>query len=38
VNSYDPETRTFTLNFDWGAAPSNRIISDLQLRYVGPRP
>jgi hypothetical protein len=38
VNAYDPATREFTLNFDWGAAPSTRIISGLKLKYVGPRP
>jgi hypothetical protein len=38
LNVYDPATREFTLNFDWGAAPSTRIISNLKLRYVGPRP
>jgi hypothetical protein len=38
INNYDPESRTFTLNFDWGNAPSTRIIADLKLEYVGPRP
>jgi hypothetical protein len=38
TNSYDPATKTFTLNFDWGNAPNTRIIADLQLVYVGPRP
>jgi Domain of unknown function (DUF1735) len=38
VNTYDPATREFTLNFDWGAAPNTRIISGLKLRYVSPRP
>jgi hypothetical protein len=38
INVYDPATRTFTLNFDWGAAPSNRVITGLQLRWIGPRP
>jgi hypothetical protein len=38
VNAYDPATREFTLNFDWGAAPSTRVISNLKLRYIGPRP
>lgn len=28
----------FVLNFDWGTAPSDRKISDLMLRFVGPRP
>ena len=38
INAYDPDTKTFTLNFDWGNAPNTRIIADLQLEYVGPRP
>ncbi|WP_160118654.1 DUF1735 domain-containing protein [Chryseotalea sanaruensis] len=38
INSYDPIEKIFTLNFDWGAAPNNRIISNLKLKYVGPRP
>ena len=38
VNAYDPDTKTFTLNFDWGAAPNTRIIADHKLEYVGPRP
>jgi len=36
VNAYDPATRTFTLNFQWGGG--TREIYDLQLRYAGPRP
>lgn len=38
INAYDPATKTFTLNFDWGVAPSTRIISDLVLKYKSPRP
>jgi len=38
INAYDPANKTFTLNFDWGAAPSTRIIANWQLKYVGPRP
>lgn len=38
LNQYDPATKTFILNFDWGAAPSTRIISDLTVVYVEPRP
>ncbi len=38
INEYDPATRTFTMNFDWGTAPSTRIISNLKLRYKQPRP
>ncbi len=38
INEYDPVEKTFTLNFDWGTAPSTRIIADWKLKYVGPRP
>jgi hypothetical protein len=38
INAYDPATKEFTLSFAWGAAPSTRVISDLKLRYVSPRP
>lgn len=38
INSYDPATKTFTLNFDWGAAPSTRVITDYKLKYKKPRP
>lgn len=37
VNKYDPATKTFTLAFDWGVAPNNRVTT-LTLKYVGPRP
>lgn len=37
INQYDPVTKTFILNFDWGAAPSTRIIYDLTLEYDRPR-
>jgi len=37
INKYDPATREFTLNFDWGTAPSDRIISNLKIRFVKPR-
>jgi hypothetical protein len=37
VNKYDPATKTFTLNFDWGTAPSTRVVS-MTLKYLGPRP
>lgn len=36
VNKYDPATKTFTLNFDWGAAPNTRVVS-MTLKYLGPR-
>jgi len=35
-NTYDPATRTFVLNFDW--ASNTRVVYNLTLRYVGPRP
>jgi len=38
INEYDPATRTFTMNFDWGTAPNTRIISNLKIRYKQPRP
>jgi hypothetical protein len=38
INVYDPTNREFTLSFDWGVAPSTRIISGLKLKYIGPRP
>jgi hypothetical protein len=36
INSYDPATKTFVLNFDWGTAPNTRIIS-VTLKYNKPR-
>ncbi len=38
INSYDPATRTFTMNFDWGTAPNTRIVSNFKLKYKKPRP
>jgi len=38
TNSYDPATKTFTLNFDWGGAPNTRVLTDMQLKYDRPRP
>jgi hypothetical protein len=37
-NKYDPATREFTINIEWGTAPSNRVITGLKLKYTGPRP
>lgn len=40
VNKYDPATKTFTLNFEWGqtsTTPPTRDIT-MVLKYVGPRP
>lgn len=36
VNSYDPATKTFTLNFDWNPTGASREMT-LILKYVGPR-
>lgn len=36
VNTYDPATKTFTLNFDWNPTGSAREMT-LILEYVGPR-
>ena len=38
INHYDPATKTFVLNFDWGSGANTRIISGLTLEYVEPRP
>lgn len=38
VNKYDPATREFTINIDWGSGATVRIIEGMKLRYVGPRP
>jgi hypothetical protein len=35
-NKYDPATKTFTLNFDWGGGANTRI-AKLKLVYKGPR-
>lgn len=37
-NSYDPETKTFTINIEWGTPPSDRVITGLKLQYAHPRP
>lgn len=37
VNKYDPATRTFTLAFEWGAAPANRVTTMI-LKYSKARP
>lgn len=36
-NTYDPATKTFTLNFDWNQTTAPRTMN-LVLKYVGPRP
>ena len=38
INSYNPVTKTFVMSFDWGAAPSTRIVGGLTLKYKKPRP
>ena len=37
VNSYDPATRTFTLNFYWNPTANKREITNLILKYKKPR-
>lgn len=36
VNKYDPATKTFTLAFDWGAAPNTRVTT-MTLKYLKAR-
>lgn len=31
LNYYDPATKTFVLNFSWGAAPNTRVITNYEL-------
>lgn len=38
TNHYDPVSKTFVLNFDWGSGANTRIISGLVLEYLEPRP
>ena len=38
VNEYNPTTKEFTLNFDWGSGATTRIVSGLKLKYVKARP
>ena len=38
LNVYDPATREFTLNFDWNPGASSRVVQNMKLRYIGPRP
>lgn len=33
VNKYDPETKTFTLNFDWAQTTNKREVLDLKITY-----
>ncbi|MFB9865044.1 DUF1735 domain-containing protein [Rufibacter immobilis] len=33
VNTYDPDTKTFTLNFEWNPTSTRRAITGLVLRY-----
>lgn len=37
VNSYDPGTQTFTLNFSWNPAGPKRVVTGLILKYKGSR-
>lgn len=36
-NSYDPDTQTFTLNFQWNPTANKRTVLGLVLKYKGPR-
>lgn len=36
-NVYDPETQTFTLNFDWNPTGAKREVTNLVLKYKGSR-
>lgn len=33
LNYYDPASRTFVMNFQWGAAPNTRVITGLTLQW-----
>lgn len=33
INVYDPATKEFTLNFDWGTGANTRIVSGLKLKF-----
>ncbi|ANI89925.1 hypothetical protein A9P82_11880 [Arachidicoccus ginsenosidimutans] len=37
VNKYDPDTKTFTLNFDWNQTTTPRTVKNLTLKYAGER-
>ena len=37
-NKYDPATKEFTVNIQWGNPPNTRIIQNLKLKYVSSRP
>jgi hypothetical protein len=37
TNEYYPADKHFVLNFDWGVAPSTRIVADFNIKYTGPR-
>ncbi|MCT1530785.1 DUF1735 domain-containing protein [Sphingobacterium daejeonense] len=37
VNKYDPATKTFTLNFDWNPATTPRVVTNMVIKYKGPR-
>jgi hypothetical protein len=36
ISNYDPATRTFTLNYDWGVAPGTRVVT-AKLTYLRSR-
>ena len=37
VNSYNPATKTFTLNFDWNQTVNPRVVTGLVLKYKSAR-
>jgi hypothetical protein len=37
-NFYNPTTKEFTININWGTAPSTRVITGMKLKYNSPRP
>ncbi|HEX7756386.1 MAG TPA: DUF1735 domain-containing protein [Niabella sp.] len=37
TNSYDPATKTFTLNYDWNQTSTKREVKNLVIKYVGAR-
>lgn len=37
VNEYDPDTQTFTLNFEWNPTANKRTVTNLVISYKGAR-
>lgn len=36
-NYYDPATRTFVMNVQWGNAPNTRVVTNFTIEYLEPR-